>query len=82
MTPEHLAEEADRLLNDDVLQMAFMIIKGDALQALATVDADNKTDILRQQAKVAVIDDVLTELHAAILRVGEVQSGDPVRTIA
>lgn len=64
----HFAKEADRLLSDDVLTAAFEIVKQGALEALATADADDKTMILRLQAKVAVIDDVRSGLRAAIER--------------
>lgn len=56
MNKEHLAKEAARLLADDVLIGALASIRGEALDALATADADDKTEILRQQAIVAVVD--------------------------
>ncbi len=56
MTKEHLAKEASRLLSDDVLIGALASIREEALDALATADADDKTEILRQQAIVAVVD--------------------------
>lgn len=68
MDPEHLAKEANRLLNDDVLISAFRQVRQDALEALATADVANETQILRLQARAAAIDEVLALLSGAILR--------------
>lgn len=65
---EHYAKEAYRLLHDDTLLMAFAAVQRSAMQALITVDADDKTAILRLQQKAEVIDEVLSELEAAIHR--------------
>lgn len=65
---EHLKKEADRLLSDEILTLAFDRVRAEALEALAITDADDKTAILRLQAKVTVIEEVRTELRAMILR--------------
>lgn len=67
---DHFAKEADRLLNDEVLKLAFDAVRNDALEALATADADDKTAILRLQAHVAAIEEVRSALHAMIIRQG------------
>lgn len=63
----HLAKEADRLTNDPTFEKALEDIRADALNALAAADADNKTNILRLQQKVAVIDDIRTTLGRYIM---------------
>lgn len=68
MTPEHLAKEAARLKADEVLQQAFDTVRAEALDELATADADDKTMILRLQQKVAVIDEIRTTLDRFILK--------------
>jgi hypothetical protein len=68
---DHYAKEADRLLSDEVLTKAFVAVKQDALEALATVPADDITAVLRLQAHVAAIEEVRSSLKAAILRQGQ-----------
>lgn len=63
----HLAKEADRLKNDEIFQKALADIRFDALNALATADADDKTMVLRLQQKVAVIDEIRSVLDRYIL---------------
>ena len=67
---EHLAREARRLLEDEVLRRAFDAVRQDAIEALAGVDADDRTAILRLQARAAVIDEVRAQLQAMIMRGG------------
>lgn len=67
MTSEHLAKEADRLINDDIFNKALDDIRLDALNALALANADDKTSILRLQQKVAVIDEIRTVLGRYIM---------------
>lgn len=67
---DHFAKEAARLLADDVLTKAFDDVRRDALEALATADADNRTLILRLQAQATVIDEVRSNLGAMIARQG------------
>lgn len=66
MSDEHYAKEASRLLADETLKRAFEAVCQTAMSDLVTVDADDKTAILRLQSKVQVIDEVLSELEAAI----------------
>ena len=67
---EHLAREARRLLDDDVLARAFDAVRQDAIENLASVCADDRTAILRLQARAGVIDEVRAELQAMIIRQG------------
>jgi hypothetical protein len=64
---EHLAKEADRLKNDEIFNKALADIRSEALDTLATSDADDKTMILRLQQKVAVIDEIRTTLDRYII---------------
>lgn len=68
MNPEHLAKEADRLKSDAVLQRAFDDVKAEALDSLATADADDKTMIVRLQQRVAAIDEIRLTLDRYIMR--------------
>jgi hypothetical protein len=63
----HLAKEASRLKNDEIFNKALSDIRSDALNALATADADDKTMILRLQQRVAVIDEIRATLDRYIL---------------
>jgi len=63
----HLAQEADRLKNDETFNKALADIRSDALNALAAADADDKTTILRLQQRVAVIDEIRNCLDRYIL---------------
>lgn len=65
----HLAKEAARLKADEIFNKALADIRSDALNALATADADDKTLILRLQQKAAVIDEIRTTLDRYILAV-------------
>ena len=65
---EHLAREAERLLADEVLRLAFDAVRQDAIEALASVDADDRTAILRLQARAVVVDEVRAQLQAMIMR--------------
>lgn len=67
---DHWAKEADRLLADTTLKQAFDAVKQDALDALATVNVDDKTAVLRLQAHVAAINEVRSALHAMTIRQG------------
>lgn len=67
MNPDHLAKEASRLKNDDTFQKALSDIRAEALDALATANADDKTMILRLQQKAAVIDEIRTVLDRYIM---------------
>lgn len=63
----HLAKEAARLKADEIFNKALDDIRIDALNALATADADSFTAIARLQQKVAVIDEIRTTLDRYIL---------------
>lgn len=67
MNTDHLAKEADRLKNDPIFSKALADIRADALNVLATADADDKTMILRLQQKVAVIDEIRNVLDRYIM---------------
>lgn len=67
MTLEQRASEAKRLLEDFTFRSALSTVHQNALEALAVANADDKTAILRLQAKAQVIDEVLAELQAAII---------------
>lgn len=71
MNVEHLAKEAERLKNDAILQKAFDDVRAEALAALATADADDRTMILRLQQRVAVIEEIRTQLDRYIMQVPE-----------
>ena len=70
----HLVKEAERLKNDEIFNKALADIRSDALNALATADADDKTTILRLQQRVAVIDEIRNVLDRYILA-ADVQEG-------
>jgi hypothetical protein len=72
---EHYANEAKRLLADDTFAEAMTRVRTAALNALADVDVDDKTAILRLQQKVALTTDVLDELKAMILSMGDTDGG-------
>ena len=69
MRPDHLAKEADRLKNDEVLNNALDDMREAALDELAVADADDKTAIIRLQQKVAVIDEFHSVLDRYIVAV-------------
>jgi hypothetical protein len=64
---DHLAKEADRLRNDEIFNRALADIRSDALNALATINVDEKTMVLRLQQKVAVIDEIRSVLDRYIM---------------
>jgi hypothetical protein len=64
---DHLAKEADRLKNDPVFIKALADIRSEALDALATADADNYAAIVRLQQKVLVVDEIRNVLDRYIL---------------
>lgn len=67
MKPDHLAKEAGRLKSDPIFDKALTDIRAEALSALASADADDKTMILRLQQKVAVIEEIRTTLDRYII---------------
>lgn len=58
----HLAKEADRLKNDELFNKALDAIRSEALDSLATADADNYTAIVRWQQRVQVVDEIRATL--------------------
>lgn len=64
---ETRAFEAKRLLEDPIFVAAMEAVSRNAMSALVTVDADNKTAVLRLQAKAQVVDELISELEGAIL---------------
>lgn len=65
---DHLAKEAQRLKEDETFQAALTVVRSQALEQLAEANANDTIAILRLQQKVAVIDDIRSELEGAILR--------------
>jgi hypothetical protein len=76
-TQEHYANEAKRLLADDTFAEALTRVRTKAMSDLAVADADDKTAILRLQAKVAVTTEILDELNGMILAIGNDGGFDP-----
>lgn len=75
---EHYANEARRLLADDTFAEALTRVRMKALVDLSTANADDKTAVLRLQAKVAVTDEIRSELEGMILEMGTSDGGyDP-----
>lgn len=75
---EQYAQEAHRLLNDDTLLEALTRIQKAAVAELLAVNADDKTSILRLQAKANMTTEILDELKTMILAAGEKTGGfDP-----
>lgn len=68
MTSNIIPKEAQRLLEDDTLRLAFDAIRLEALNDLATVKADDITAVLRLQQRVQAIEDIRTELQSAANR--------------
>jgi hypothetical protein len=64
---DHLAREAERLKNDDVLNHALSEMRAETLEALARADATNATEIIRLQAYIAVVDEFSSVLGHYIL---------------
>lgn len=75
MTLEHLANEAKRLLTDEVLMAAFEAVKQDAYRELAGVDAADTVAVLRLQQRVVALDEIRSQLQAHIVRAGNPEPG-------
>lgn len=78
--PGTLASEATRLLDDEVLRWFFDRIRKDAMEALISADADDKTMILRLQQRCAAIDEIRDEMRMAVRRMAD--QANPKRTFA
>lgn len=74
---DHLAKEAARLKADEVLAYALDEMRREALEALATANADDKTMILRLQQSVVVIDEIRTMLDRYIMRAAVQEQTNP-----
>lgn len=80
---EHLAREAERLLQDETLADAMTAVRTDALVALSVVDATNTNEILRLQAIANCLQEVRDLLEAAITASGRKDGGyDPNKPTA
>jgi hypothetical protein len=64
---EQLRLEAERLKENEALQLAFDMARREALEALAAADAADVNAMLRLQAKVAAIDAIRAELDRIII---------------
>lgn len=67
MRPDHLAKEAGRILADQVLNLALDTMRREALEDLATADAEEIIDVLRHQQRVAAVDEFRGMLRRFIL---------------
>lgn len=65
------AGDAERLQNDPDLNEVFDLLRADALEALAIAEPDDMKQIIRLQAKVAVIEEFQTDLEGMVLRAQE-----------
>lgn len=63
----HLAKEAERLKSDPIFAKALDTIRAEALNELATADANNYTAIVRLQQRVAVADEIRATLDRYIM---------------
>lgn len=72
---QHRAQRARELLGDDLFAEALTSIRSEALLELAETDPDDKTEIIRQQAIVAVTGMIVEMLQAVILQSGEQDGG-------
>ncbi len=75
MDKYHLAREAARLLNDEVLAWAMTEVRTNALAALAEVNATDTDEIRRLQAIAGCLQQVRDLLHEAIIATGEMDGG-------
>jgi hypothetical protein len=64
---DHLAKEAARLKADPIFNKALDDIRADALNALVTADADDKSKIIRLQQIAAVAEEIRTVLDRYIM---------------
>ena len=64
---EHLAKEAERLANDDILNYAITEAKQDALESLAVVDPTDSVEIIKQQALILALEETMNTLERYIL---------------
>lgn len=67
MPSDHLAKEAERLKNDPIFIKALEGIRADALNELATANADDKTNIIRLQQVAGVVNEIRNVLDRYIM---------------
>jgi hypothetical protein len=63
----HRAQEAQRLLNEDLCKEVMQNIKRDAFEKLSRVDPENTTQIIHLQAKIAVVESFQDGLESIVL---------------
>lgn len=73
---DHLAQEADRLKNDEIFIKALADIRSDALNELARANADDKIAILRLQQRAAVINEIHDVLGRYIMQADKPATDD------
>lgn len=73
---DHLAQEADRLKNDEIFIKALADIRSDTLNELARANADDKIAILRLQQRAAVIDEIHDVLGRYIMQADKPATDD------
>jgi hypothetical protein len=61
-----LAKEAERLLKDQYLEYALDAIRKDTCEALLTADAADTNQIIRLQARAAIVDEIRNQLETYI----------------
>lgn len=66
MRKDDLAKEAERLLKDQYLDYALDAIRKDTCEALLTADAADTNQIIRLQARAAIVDEIRDQLKAYI----------------
>lgn len=77
MNAEHLAKEAERLTNDDVLNFAISQISRDALLELRDCNPDEMTRIIQLQEKAKLCEEFVQMLHGYITAMGDLASDGP-----
>lgn len=72
------AEQARRILGEELVGEVLSGMRQDALEALAKAPVDEPNVILRLQAKITVIDDFCDSFEVFILDADELAHGDVV----
>jgi hypothetical protein len=63
----HRAQEAQRILNEDLCKEVMQNIKWNALEELSRVDPEKTTEIIQLQAKIAVVESFQEGLESIVL---------------
>lgn len=71
MTPEHLKKEAERLVNDPVLIQALKDLRDEALADLVLTDAADVNQIIANQQKAKLAEEILNQLQRYILAIDD-----------